>query len=146
MVFDVKVQRTRPHAIIPRYQTSGAVGLDLHSAEPALVTLAPGERCLIGAGFAIAIPRGYEGQIRPRSGLAIGYGITVLNAPGTIDPDYRGEIKIPLINLGKFIFEIEPGMRVAQIVICPVARVELEEIGELDETGRGAGGFGSTGS
>lgn len=132
-------------APLPRYQTEGAVGLDLAAALTAPVTIAPGERRLIPTGFAIAIPEGYEGQVRPRSGLALRHGITVLNAPGTIDPDYRGEVKVLLVNLGQEAFVVGHGERIAQLVICPVARAELVPVASLEETARGAGGYGSTG-
>jgi dUTP pyrophosphatase len=137
-VGDVEVPR-------PRYQTEGAVGMDLAAAVPAPVTIAPGERRLIPTGYAVAIPRGFEGQVRPRSGLAFKHGITVLNAPGTIDPDYRGEIGVLLVNLGQDDFVVERGDRIAQLVICPVSRGELIEVAVLDETPRGGGGYGSTG-
>lgn len=145
----VRVRFTRAGEIeapAPRYQTDGAVGLDLAAALTAPVTIAPGERQLIPTGFAIAIPEGYEGQVRPRSGLALRHGVTVLNAPGTIDPDYRGEVKVLLVNLGQEAFVIGPGERIAQLVICPVARAELVPVTSLEETARGAGGYGSTGT
>jgi dUTP pyrophosphatase len=130
---------------LPRYQTDGAVGLDLPAAVDAPVTLAPGERRRIGTGFAVAIPPGHEGQVRPRSGLAHKHGVTVLNAPGTIDPDYRGEIQVVLVNHGPTPFVVTRGDRIAQLVICPVARASLDEVPALDDTARGAGGYGSTG-
>lgn len=109
------------------------------------VTLAPGDIALIPCGFAMAFPDGFEAQVRPRSGLSVKHGISMPNAPGTIDADYRGEVKVPLINLGRESFTIEHGMRIAQMVIAPVARAEIVEVESLDETARGAGGFGSTG-
>jgi dUTP pyrophosphatase len=109
------------------------------------VTLPPGGRALIPTGFALAIPPGHEGQVRPRSGLAVEHGVTVLNAPGTIDADYRGEVKVPLINLGESAFTVTRGMRIAQLVVAPVTAVRLVETTDLDQTVRGAGGFGSTG-
>jgi dUTP pyrophosphatase len=129
----------------PAYQSAGAVGLDLSAAVAERVVLAPGERRLIPTGWAIAIAEGYEGQVRPRSGLAWRHGITVLNSPGTIDPDYRGELKVLLINHGTAPFTIERGDRIAQLVVCPVARAELVQVTALDSTPRGEGGYGSTG-
>jgi dUTP pyrophosphatase len=129
----------------PRYQTEGAAGLDLHAALAEPVTLAPGERALVPAGWAVAIPPGFEGQVRPRSGLALRNGVTVLNAPGTIDADYRGELKVVLVNHGHAPFTIARGDRIAQLVVCPVARADLRQVDALDTTARGAGGYGSTG-
>ncbi len=128
----------------PRYQTEGAAGMDLHAAVPAELTLAPGERALVPTGWSVAIPPGYEGQVRPRSGLALRHGVTVLNAPGTIDADYRGEIQVVLISHGQAPFSVARGDRIAQLVICPVAHAELQEVATLDATVRGAGGYGST--
>jgi dUTP pyrophosphatase len=128
---------------LPSYATSGSAGMDLRSAET--LTLKPGTRALVSTGIAIALPDDYEAQIRPRSGLAVKHGVTVLNAPGTIDADYRGEIKVPLINLGTEDFVIARGDRIAQIVVAPVTMAELVEVQSLDETVRGAGGFGSSG-
>jgi dUTP pyrophosphatase len=132
---------------LPAYASDGAAGLDLYAALPAgqKLVLEPGARDLIPTGVQIALPEGYEAQVRPRSGLAVEHGITVLNAPGTIDCDYRGEVKALLINHGGQPFEITRGMRIAQLVIAPVARAILVEAEELGETARGAGGFGSTG-
>lgn len=130
---------------IPRYQTEGAVGMDLSAAVASDVSIEHGERRLIPTGIAVAIPPGYEGQIRPRSGLALRHGVTVLNTPGTIDPDYRGELAVLLVNLGGAAFVVRRGDRIAQLVICPVARAELVEVASLDETARGGGGYGSTG-
>jgi dUTP pyrophosphatase len=129
----------------PTYQSTGAVGLDLSAAIAERVVLKPGERRLIPTGWAVAIPEGYEGQVRPRSGLAWRHGVTVLNSPGTIDPDYRGELKVLLINHGEEPFTVERGDRIAQLVVCPVARAELAEVEVLNPTPRGAGGYGSTG-
>jgi dUTP pyrophosphatase len=134
-----------PDAKAPRYASDGAAGADLHAAVPAAITLAPGERHLVPTGVSIALPDGVEAQVRPRSGLAVKHGLTVLNAPGTIDWDYRGEIKVPLINLGEAPVEIEPGMRIAQLVLAPVLRADWQVAKSLDDTARGAGGFGSTG-
>lgn len=130
---------------LPAYATAGAAGMDLAAAVDAPQTLAPGERTLVPTGLAIAIPEGFEGQVRPRSGLAAKNGVTVANAPGTIDWDYRGEVKVILINLGKDPFVIERGMRIAQLIIAPVSQVAVVEVEDLDATVRGVGGFGSTG-
>lgn len=128
---------------LPRYATDGAAGMDVVAAED--LTLAPGARHAVATGFAMAIPAGYEVQVRPRSGLALKHGITCLNTPGTIDSDYRGEIKVILANLGTEDFPIARGNRIAQLVPAPVQRADLDEVTSLDETARGAGGFGSTG-
>lgn len=128
---------------LPAYATDGAAGMDAVSAED--VTLAPGARHAVATGLALAIPAGYEVQVRPRSGLALKHGITVPNTPGTIDSDYRGELKVILINHGHAPFEIRRGDRVAQLVLAPVTRASWLEVAELDETSRGEGGFGSTG-
>ncbi|MBI4703700.1 MAG: dUTP diphosphatase [Deltaproteobacteria bacterium] len=130
---------------LPAYQSAGAAGLDLCAALDQPLSIAPGARALVGTGYALAVPAGYEGQVRPRSGLAWKHGVTVLNAPGTIDSDYRGEIQVVLVNHGDRHFVVKPGMRIAQLAICPVARVSLRLVDELDATGRGAGGYGSTG-
>jgi dUTP pyrophosphatase len=132
------------HLPLPAYETMGAAGMDLMAAIPAPMDLAPGARAIVPAGFAMALPLGFEAQVRPRSGLAAKHGVTVLNAPGTIDSDYRGEVGVILINLGDSVFTVTPGMRIAQMVVAPVTRVEWLEV-ELQETARGAGGFGSTG-
>lgn len=141
-------QRLRSDALLPRYQTDGAAGMDLVAcpAEGAAVEVPAGEIRMIPTGWACAIPNGYEGQVRPRSGLAAKHGVTVPNAPGTIDSDYRGELIVALINHGKQAFVIEPGMRIAQLVIAPVSRAEVVEVESLPGTSRGAGGFGSTGA
>jgi dUTP pyrophosphatase len=141
--------RRLPHAAglpLPAYATPGSAGMDLHAALPedAPLLLAPGERGLIPAGIAISLPAGFEAQVRPRSGLALKHGITCLNAPGTIDADYRGEIGVILINHGDSPFRITRGMRIAQLVIAPVARVHWQPVSSLDDTERGEGGFGST--
>ncbi|AYD03479.1 deoxyuridine 5''-triphosphate nucleotidohydrolase [Neorhizobium sp. NCHU2750] len=132
---------------LPSYETAGAAGMDLRAAvndaEP--MTIAPGKRALVPTGFIFEVPYGFEAQIRPRSGLAFKNGITCLNTPGTIDSDYRGEVKVLLINLGDEDFVITRGMRIAQMVIAPVTQVRVAEISETTETVRGAGGFGSTG-
>jgi len=145
MRLTVRVRNTSPYPL-PTYQTSGSAGLDLYAHIPAPYTLQPGERTLIPTGLYIEIPSGWEAQIRPRSGLALRYGITILNAPGTIDADYRGEIQIILINLGQNPFTIEPGMRIAQMVFCPVTQAEWEITPELSPSERGQGGFGHTGT
>ncbi len=145
----VFVQRL-PHGAglaMPGYETSGSAGVDLPAACPENepLDLQPGHRVLVPTGFAIALPPGFEAQIRPRSGFAFKHGVTVLNTPGTIDSDYRGELKILLINHGDAIVTITRGMRIAQMVIAPVTQVRLQEVTTLDETDRGTGGFGSTG-
>jgi dUTP pyrophosphatase len=128
---------------LPAYATHGSAGLDLRAAEA--FTLKSGERALVPTGIAIALPQGFEAQVRPRSGLAVKHGVTVLNAPGTIDADYRGEIKVPLINHGVEDFVIARGDRIAQMVIAPVTVASLSEVDRLEETERGSGGFGSSG-
>lgn len=141
----VKLRRL-PHAeglALPEYATDGAAGMDVRAAED--VTLAPGARHAVATGLALAIPPGYEIQVRPRSGLALKHGISVPNSPGTIDSDYRGELKVILINHGAEPFPIARGDRVAQLVLAPVVRAAWTEVAELDETARGSGGFGSTG-
>jgi dUTP pyrophosphatase len=132
---------------LPSYQTEDSAGMDLLAAcgEDEKIIVNPGTRVLVATGLSLQIPHGYEGQVRPRSGLAVKFGITVLNAPGTIDADYRGEVKVALVNLGSEPFEITRGMRIAQLVIAPVSRAILEETEALDDTARGTGGFGSTG-
>lgn len=132
---------------LPSYETGGAAGMDLRAAVPAdaSLTLKPGERTLVPTGFVFEVPAGYEAQIRPRSGLAIKNGITCLNSPGTVDSDYRGEVKVILANLGDSDFVVERGMRIAQMVIAPVTQVVVSEVTETSATVRGTGGFGSTG-
>jgi dUTP pyrophosphatase len=130
---------------LPDYATAGSAGCDLLAALDAPLPLAPGARALIPTGIAIALPPGYEAQIRPRSGLALRHGVTVLNAPGTVDSDYRGEIGVVLINLGDAAVTLTRGMRIAQLVLAPVARLAWTEVATLPETARGAGGFGSSG-
>lgn len=144
----VPVQRL-PHGAdlaLPAYATADAAGLDLLAALDQSMMLKSLARALVPTGIAIALPRGYEAQVRPRSGLAAKHGVTVLNSPGTIDADYRGEIKVILVNLSAESFEIEPGMRIAQMVIAPVTQIVWDERADLDDTARGAGGFGSTGT
>ena len=130
---------------LPAYQSAGAAGLDLTAAVDELVVVPPMGRAMVPTGLAIALPAGFEAQVRPRSGLAARHGVTVLNSPGTIDEDYRGEIKVILVNLGNEAFMISRGDRIAQMVIAPVTQARLVEVETLDETARGAGGFGSTG-
>lgn len=139
----LKVRRLDPRAALPTYQTDGAAGLDLVALEAA--TIPAGGWATVGTGLAVAVPEGHEAQVRPRSGLAVRHGVTVLNAPGTIDADYRGELRVALVNHGAAAFEVRPGDRVAQLVVCPVTRVTVELVEALDSTPRGANGFGSTG-
>jgi len=141
----VQIKKLRPDAVVPAYMTEHAAGLDLCAALDAPLVIAPGERVAISTGLALAIPAGFEGQVRPRSGLAKSHGLTVVNSPGTIDADYRGPVTILLINHGREDVTIEPMQRIAQLVIAPVVQAELVEVEELDATARGAGGFGSTG-
>jgi len=141
--------RRLPHAAdlpLPEYGSAGAAGLDLLAAVSSDIVLAPGARALIPAGIAIALPAGLEAQVRPRSGLALKSGVTVLNAPGTIDSDYRGEIGVILVNHGTEPFTVPRGMRIAQLVVAPVTRIAWEDSASLAESGRGADGFGSTGT
>lgn len=145
MSHTLHVRRLDPRAVLPRYHSDLAAGMDLSACLPEPVTLAPGRIALIPTGLAVAIPTGFEGQVRPRSGLSTRHGVTMPNAPGTIDADYRGPLIVPLINLGSDEFVVEHGLRIAQMVIAPVSRVVIEEVAELGETPRGAGGFGSTG-
>ncbi|HZH09548.1 MAG TPA: dUTP diphosphatase [Microvirga sp.] len=149
MTHVLRVQRL-PHGAdlpLPRYETAGAAGLDLLAANPAdtPVVLAPMERRLVPTGLVLQLEQGYEAQIRPRSGLAFKHGITVLNAPGTIDADYRGEVQVLLVNLSTEPFTITRGMRIAQMIVAPVTTVDLVEVSAVDETARAGGGFGSTG-
>jgi len=141
------VVRLRADATLPAYQSEGAAGLDLAACIGTGETLdiAPGEIRVVPCGVSVAIPPGHEGQVRPRSGLATRFGISMPNTPGTIDSDYRGELKVPLVNMGKQPFRVEHGMRIAQMVIAPVVRVRVEVSESLDETLRGESGFGSTG-
>ena len=140
------IRRLHPEARIPSYQSEGAAGLDLSACLPGgPITLQPGEIRAIPTGLAMAIPQGYEGQVRPRSGLSTKHGMTCPNSPGTIDSDYRGELLVPMINLGREAFTVTHGLRIAQLVIAPVAHARLIEVQSLDDTARGEGGFGSTG-
>ena len=141
----VLIQKLRADAIVPRYMTAHAAGLDLAAALDEPIEIAPGKRAAIATGLAIKLPEGYEAQVRPRSGLAREHGITLVNTPGTIDADYVGPIVVLLINHGEGAVRIEPGQRIAQLVVAPVVQAELCEVDELPATARGAGGFGSTG-
>jgi dUTP pyrophosphatase len=137
--------KTGDSAQLPQYQTLYSAGMDLHASLDSAMRIEPGARVLVPTGLYMEIPPGFEGQVRPRSGLALKYGITVLNSPGTIDSDYRGEVKVLLINHGSEAFDINPGERIAQLIVAPFARVQWIPVQELDETERGAGGYGSTG-
>jgi len=141
----VRFRRVRAGAVVPAYMTAGAAGMDLSSAEEAPVTIGAGERVAVATGLALELPEGFEGQVRPRSGLARKHGVTLTNAPGTIDSDYRGEVTVLLVNLGREPHTIAPGDRIAQLVIAPVTRATLVEASDLSDTKRGAGGFGHTG-
>ncbi len=140
----INVKRVHPAAVLPRYVHPGDAGLDLCACEAA--ELAPGRSALVRTGWVLELPEGTEAQVRPRSGLALRHGVTVLNSPGTIDSGYRGEVAVILINHGTETFRIEPGLRIAQMVVAPVLRVEIAESAAVAETPRGVGGFGSTGA
>ncbi len=142
----VRIKYLSERAVAPRYMTDLAAGMDLFASPDEPITLAPGERALVPTGIALAIPSGFEGQVRPRSGLALRKGVALVNSPGTIDADYRGEIGIIVINHGCDPVVINPGERIAQLVIAPVSRAELLLVDDLDATPRGAGGFGHTGT
>jgi dUTP pyrophosphatase len=142
----LRVQKVGPIDVpLPAYQTPKSAGLDLCAALAEPKRIEPGARVLIPTGLALAIPDGYEGQVRPRSGLALKHGIGIVNSPGTIDADYRGMVQVLLVNLGQEPYVVEPQSRIAQLVICPVMQAELQLVTELDETTRGSGGYGSTG-
>jgi dUTP pyrophosphatase len=141
----ILIKRLSNNIPLPKYETEGSSGMDLTANVNKVIEIQPGKSEIIPTGLALSIPKNYEIQIRPRSGLAAKNQISVLNTPGTIDEDYRGEIKVILINLGEKKFKIEKGLRIAQMVLCPVIKAELEEVDVLDETKRGSGGFGSTG-
>jgi len=141
----IQIKKLSSSVSIPKYETSGSSGMDVAAYIKNDIIINPGEKAIIATGFSLAIPKGFEVQIRPRSGLAAKKNITVLNTPGTIDADYRGEIKVILINLGNEKFTVQSGERIAQMVVCPVVQADLEEIKELSNTDRGSGGFGSTG-
>jgi len=145
MPFAMKVKRLHSEACLPRYASEGAAGLDLSACLDAPMEIAPGDWSAIPTGIAIALPPGHEGQVRPRSGLAFRHAITVLNAPGTIDEDYRGEVRVLLVNQGREPYLVQHGERIAQLVVAPVAQVGVEVAENLEETRRGEGGFGSTG-
>jgi dUTP pyrophosphatase len=140
------VRCTGPAARLPAYQSAGAAGADLAAHLDDDLVIAPGGRALVPTGLRLEIPTGYEAQVRPRSGLAISHGITVLNAPGTIDSDYRGEVQVILVNLGAEAFRVKPGDRIAQLVIAPVTQAGFVRAGGVGDTDRGSGGFGSTGA
>ncbi len=146
MKIPLLIKKLRPGVQTPAYKTKQAAGFDLHAEIPEAVTLAPMGRKLIGTGLAFDIPPGYEGQVRPRSGLALKNGLSIVNTPGTIDADYRGEVGVLLINLGDSPVEISPGERIAQMIVAPVVLTELVVVETLSETSRNAGGFGSTGA
>lgn len=143
---NIQVTKLRDTATLPEYQSEGAAGMDIHACIDEAVTLQPMERRMIPTGFAMALPAGYEAQIRARSGLSIKHGITMINGVGTIDADYRGEVGVLLVNLGQEPFEITPDMRIAQMVIATYERAVWNEVASLEETARGEGGFGSTGT
>lgn len=146
MTLSIRFKRVgKVHVELPRYQTPDSAGFDLCAAIERPIEVAPGQRCLIPTGFAMAIPVGFEGQVRPRSGLALKHGISIVNAPGTVDSDYRGEVAVVLINHGQETFVVNPQSRIAQMVVARVEQPRLELVETLDETVRGAGGYGSTG-
>jgi deoxyuridine 5''-triphosphate nucleotidohydrolase (dut) len=140
----ILIKRLSKEVSLPKYETSGSSGMDLGSN--IVANISPGKIAIIPTGLALSIPKGFEAQIRPRSGLAAKKKISVLNTPGTIDSDYRGEIKVILINLGEEIFKVEKGLRIAQMVFCPIVQAQFREVDDLNETERGKGGFGSTGT
>ena len=142
----ILIKRLSKEVSLPKYETSGSSGMDLAANIDANFNIDPGKTAIIPTGLALSIPKGFEVQIRPRSGLAAKQKISVLNTPGTIDADYRGEIKVILINLGQETFKVEKGLRIAQMVVCPVVQAQLKEVDDLSETERGKGGFGSTGT
>ena len=142
----IQIKRLSKKVLIPKYETSGSSGMDIAAHIDKNVIIEPGKKALIPTGFTLSIPKGFEVQIRPRSGLAVKNNVSVLNTPGTIDSDYRGEIKVILINFGKEKFVVENGSRIAQMIVCPVEQVSLEEVQDLEKTDRGEGGFGSTGT
>ena len=142
---EILIKRLSKNIILPKYETSGSSGLDLSANIKTSVKIEPGETTIIPTGISVSIPKNFEIQVRPRSGLAAKNQISVLNTPGTIDADYRGEIKVILINLSKETFIVENGARIAQMVVCPVIKAKLKEVDSLDNTSRGSGGFGSTG-
>ena len=142
----ILIKRLSKEVPLPKYETNGSSGMDLAANINDSVDIKPGKTAIIPTGLALSIPKGFEVQIRPRSGLAAKQKISVLNTPGTIDADYRGEIKVILINLGQETFKIEKGFRIAQMVVCPIVQAQLKEVDDLNQTERGKGGFGSTGT
>ena len=142
----ILIKRLSKEVSLPKYETSGSSGMDLAAYIEADINIDPGKTKIIPTGLALSIPKGFEVQIRPRSGLAAKQKVSVLNTPGTIDADYRGEIKVILINLGQETFKVEKGLRIAQMVVCPIVQAQLKEVDDLNETERGKGGFGSTGA
>ena len=142
----ILIKKLSKEVSLPKYETDGSSGMDLSANIDTTINIDPGKKEIIPTGISISVPKGFEIQIRPRSGLAAKYNITVLNTPGTIDSDYRGELKVILINLGQKKFKVEKGFRIAQMVLCPITKIEFEEVDNLDNTDRGKGGFGSTGA
>jgi|TARA_B110001452_G_scaffold265521_1_gene270324 dUTP pyrophosphatase len=142
----ILIKRLSNQVSLPQYETDGASGMDLGAFTDKIIKIKSNEKAIIPTGLSVAIPKGFELQIRPRSGLAVKNSLTILNTPGTIDSDYRGEIKVIIFNLGKKTFEVTNGLRIAQMVLCPIAKVNFEEVKNLNETARGEGGFGSTGT
>jgi len=142
----ILIKRLSKEVSLPKYETNGSSGMDLAANIVSNVNIDPGRTAIIPTGLALSIPKGFEVQIRPRSGLAAKQKISVLNTPGTIDSDYRGEIKVILINLGQESFKVEKGLRIAQMVVCPIVQAKLKEVDDLNKTGRSKGGFGSTGA
>ena len=145
-MIEILIKRLSKEVSLPKYETLGSSGMDIAANINANIIIDPGKTAIIPTGLALSIPKGFEVQIRPRSGLAAKQKISVLNTPGTIDADYRGEIKVILINLGRDSFKVEKGIRIAQMVVSPVIQAQLKEVNDLDETVRGKGGFGSTGT
>jgi len=145
-MIEILIKRLSKEVSLPKYETNGSSGMDLAANIDANININPGKTAIIPTGLALSIPKGFEVQIRPRSGLAAKQKISVLNTPGTIDADYRGEIKVILINLGQEPFKVEKGLRIAQMVVCPIVQAQLKEVDDLNETERGKGGFGSTGA
>ena len=142
----ILIKRLSKEISLPKYETAGSSGMDLAANTTSNINIDPGKTAIIPTGLALSVPKGFEVQIRPRSGLAAKKKISVLNTPGTIDSDYRGEIKVILINQGQETFKVEKGLRIAQMVVCPVVQAQIKEVEDLSETERGKGGFGSTGS
>ena len=142
----ILIKRLSKEVALPKYETQGSSGMDLSANVVSSINIEPGKKEIIPTGIAISVPKGFEVQIRPRSGLAAKHNVTVLNTPGTVDADYRGELKVILINLGQETFKIEKGFRIAQMVLSPVVQAKFEEVDNLDDTERGEGGFGSTGT